>query len=375
MPVQNHAAAGERRRILSRVRMAARRIRRFAGALVALGMLALLTACDNSAPGPQSETELVLGTTVSITIYDEVPSGAFEEAFARVSEIEARMSTSEEDYDSTELLEVNRSAGMSPVEVSDDTFHVVQTGLRYAEITNGLFDITIEPLVNLWGIGTEDEQIPSEQEVRELLPLVDYRNVELDAEANTIFLTQEGMGLDVGGIAKGYAADEVARILQEKGVEHALLDFGGNILTVGKKPEGSKWRIGIQSPGRGRGQYLGIATTGPQTIVTSGNYERFFMNDGTRYHHILDPRDGFPARPGLSSVTVLTQQSMAADALSTGLYVMGLEEGMRFAEDMEQIEAIFVTKDQGVYLSSGLQGVFDVTNESYSVEGAAPGQE
>lgn len=360
MPVQNSSTSGSERSRLSGV----------LSLLCALPLLAVLAACSNSAPGPESQTELVLGTTVTITLYDDAPQGIFERAFGRVQEIEEKMSVSDEDYDSTELMEVNRNAGIRPVRVSEDTFHVIERGLYYGELSGGLFDISIEPLVDLWGIGTEGEQVPSDEEIAELLPLVDYRNVELDAEEKTVFLTQEGMGLDVGGIAKGYAADEVARILRGAGIEHALLDFGGNILTVGRKPDGSEWRIGIQSPGDGRGDYLGIATSGPQTIVTSGDYERYFIEDGTRYHHIIDPRDGYPARSGLASVTVFTEHSMAADALSTSLYIMGLEAGMEFAEEQDDIEAIFVTKEQQVRLTSGLAGVFRVTNENYRPQGA-----
>lgn len=331
-----------------------------------------LASCNNQAPGPESRTELVLGTTVTITIYDDVPNGVFKAAFDRVREIESKMSTSEQDYDSTELMEVNRNAGVAPVKVSEDTLHVVENGLRFAELSGGLFDITIEPLVDLWGIGTESEQIPGEEEISELLPLIDFRNVTVDSEAQTIFLSEDGMGIDVGGIAKGYAADDVARILTERGVEHAILDFGGNIVTLGTKPDGSKWRIGIQSPGEGRGDYLGIATTGPKTIVTSGNYERFFIEDGTRYHHILHPETGYPARSGLDSVTIVTDRSMAADALSTATYIMGLEEGMEFVEGLSAIEAIFVTHEQEVYLSSGMDEIFSVTNDSYALQETEP---
>jgi thiamine biosynthesis lipoprotein len=309
---------------------------------------------------------LVLGTTVTVTIYDEVPNGAFEKVFSRIKDIEEKMSTSEEDYDSTELMKVNRNAGKQPVEVSQDTFTVVKAGLEFTALTDGAFDVTVGPLVDLWGIGTEEAEVPSEEEIAAVLPKIDADKVRLDAEAGTIYLEEEGMALDVGGIAKGYAADEVASMLKDMGVEHALLDFGGNILTVGKKPNGDEWKIGIQNPGQTRGKYLGIVTTGPKTIVTSGNYERYFEKDGVRYHHILDTENGYPSRTGLASVTIVTDRSMAADALATAAYAMGPEKGLEFVRELRDVEAAFVSKENEVFLTDGMRSVFSLENEAYS---------
>ena len=205
-----------------------------AAAFVAAAFV-LVVGCSNTPEEPETRTKLVLGTTVTIRIYEGAEEAIFERAFDRVTEIEERMSTSTADYQTTELLEVNRAAGENPVEVSEDTFYVVQRGLEYSRMTDGAFDITIGPLVDLWGIGTEYAAVPEAQEIEELLPTVDYTRVQLDPEERTIYLPEPGMGLDVGGIAKGYAAEEVARILREEGIEHALLDFGGNILFFSSK--------------------------------------------------------------------------------------------------------------------------------------------
>ncbi len=337
--------------------------------IVGVLSITLFSGCSESSFDPVREGKLLLGTTINVTLYEEGPDDVFDRVFDRVQEIEERMSTSTDDYDSTELLEVNRSAGIAPVEVSADTFEVVRRALEYSELTNGAFDVTIYPLVELWGIGTEGARVPSEQEIQARLDLIDYRKVELDPEARTIYLPETGMGLDVGAIAKGYAADEARRILREDGVDSALLDFGGNILTVGRKPSGTPWSIGIQNPDDGRGRFLGILESGPRAVVTSGDYERFFIQDDVRYHHILSSRTGYPARPGLASVTVVTEDSTDADALATALYVMGAEKGLPFVAELDGVEAAFVSHDAQVYMTEGMRASFDITHTEFE---AAP---
>lgn len=337
--------------------------------LIVLAAAALITlgGCSNTPEEPETRTQILLGTTVTIRIYEGATQAAFDRAFDRVREIEERMSTNTVDYSSTELIEVNRAAGDHPVEVSADTFYVVERGLEYSRMTDGAFDVSIGPMVDLWGIGTEYAEVPSEEEIDRHLELVDYSKVELDPEARTIYLPEEGMGLDVGAIAKGYAADEVARILGEEGIEHALLDFGGNILAIGLKPDGSQWKIGIQNPLERRGAFLGVVEDNEMTVVTSGDYERFFEKDDLRYHHIIDSRTGYPARTGLSSVTIVAEDSTEADALSTAVYVMGIERGAELIERLDGVEAAFVTKDRSVYMTSGMPDRFDVTNERFEV--------
>jgi len=334
--------------------------------VIVLAALAVLAGCTRP-PARQSETELLLGTTISVTMYGRTPDGLFESVFTRVREIEERMSTSEDDYTMTELMAVNDGAGEEAVEVSADTFEVVRQAVEYSRRTAGAFDVTVGPLVSLWGIGSGGEQVPSESRIDEALATVDYRRVQLDPERQAIYLPEAGMAVDVGGIAKGYAADEAARILREQGVNSALLDFGGNILTVGEKPDGSPWRIGIQVPDAGRGEYLGIAEIVDLSVVTSGTYERYFMYDGVRYHHILDTETGYPARNDVESVTIITPESMRADALSTALFVMGIERGMAYVESQPDVEALFVNSTNEVFMSSGMGDYFSLTNEAFTI--------
>ncbi len=323
----------------------------------------LLGGCGNSQREPETETELLLGTTISVTVYEPTDT-AIEAVFDRIAEIEAKMSTSEEDYESTELLRVNRQASQAPVTVSADTLFVLQAAREYAELSSGAFDPSIWPLVRLWGFGTSAAGIPEPEEVERVRDLVDYRDLALNPADNSVSLNREGMGVDVGGIAKGYAADEARRILRNHGVQTALLDFGGNILTIGKKPDGSPWRIGIQNPDSRRGEFLAVVETGPSAVVTSGDYERFFEVDGVRYHHIIDPDTGYPTRNGLRSVTILAEDSMDADALSTACFVLGVEDGVRLIESLPTVEAAFATEDT-VYLTTGM--TMEIVDDSYEV--------
>lgn len=310
---------------------------------------------------------MLLGTAVTITAYGRPGSGVFDEAFDRVLQIEQTMSTSEDDYSDTELMRVNAAAGTGPVAVSADTLKVVEVALDFARASDGAFDITVQPLVRLWGIGTDHAGIPDPEDIRAALQVVGYENVRVDEDAGTIELLVPGSGIDVGGIAKGFAADEVAELLRNAGVKSALLDFGGNILTVGAKPDGSPWRIGVQTPDASRGEFLGVATVRDMSLVTSGTYERYFEVDGVRYHHILDTTTGYPVQNGLESVTIITEKSIEADALSTLVFALGLDKGLQFAEERRGVEAILVTDDNGVYTTSGVSEFFELTNEDYEL--------
>jgi len=332
-------------------------------ALLQLGVVAaiLVTGCTGT-PKPVSQTELLLGTTITITVFDRVDARVLGKAFARVRSIQERMTT---EGTSSEVDKVNQQAGVRPVKVTQDVFDVVKSALEFSRLTNGAFDITVGPLVKLWGIGTSHEQLPSKQAIDELLPLVNWRLVKLDQTAGTIYLEQRGMAIDLGGIAKGYAADEAERVLANAGVRHAILDFGGNIVVMGSKPDGSPWRIGIQTPFADRGSYLGIVKASEMSVVTSGPYERYFIKNGVVYHHILDPKTGYPVEDHLTSTTIYSDVSMVGDGLSTSVFVMGLQDGYALVSHMKGIEAIFVTDSGKVYATPGLAGRFTVTNPDY----------
>ena len=335
------------------------------GAALAVGLILVLSGCTTGNE-PTTGSEQLLGTILQVAIHDSgYDERLIELAFDRVAEIEARMSTSEEDYETTELLEVNRASGNQAVRVSSDTYHVLSAALAYSRLTDGAFDVTVWPLVRLWAIGSGGTQVPPEEAISDARDSVDYRALELRDPTRQVFLPRSGMGVDVGAIAKGYAADEAARILRDGGVEHALLDFGGNILVIGNKPDGSLWRIGVQRPDAERSRYLGIVRVADRTVVTSGPYERFFVQDDVRYHHILNPRTGYPARNGLQQVTIIAENSMDADALSTATFVLGLDGGRGLIETLDDVEAVFVTQEQEVFLTSGAGELFELTDDEF----------
>lgn len=311
------------------------------------------------------ETRLLLGTTCNVTIFGGDPDTAFEAVFDRIKQIESRMSVNVQE---SEVSRINDRAGNQPVRVSPDTLFVIQRALRVSRLSGGAFDITVGPLVTLWGIGNEGARIPDEGEIESLLPLVDYRKVTVDEEAMTVYLEEPGMRIDLGGVAKGYAADEAVRILEELDVSRGIIDFGGNIEVFGEKPGREPWRIGIQKPDADRGSYVGIAEVGEAAVVSSGTYERYFIEGGKRYHHILNPSTGYPVRNSLESVTVVHPSSTDADALSTAAFSFGLEEGMAMIEGIERAEGIFLTEDKRVILTSGLVQAFEMIHTEYSLE-------
>ena len=315
---------------------------------------------------PVSRTEIgLLGTACTITIYRGEAEPAFDAAFKRIAEIEDRMTVNGDD---SEVIRVNRAAGVKPVRVSPDTFAVIARGLEFSRLGDGAFDITVGPLVKLWGIGTAAARVPSPKEIRDALARVGWRDVELSQKDSSVFLKRPGMALDLGAIAKGYAADEVARILREHGIASALINLGGNVLTVGRKPDGTPWRIGAQNPEQPRGTHIGIVEIGQEAVVTSGSYERYFEAGGRRYHHILDTRTGFPVSNGLAAVMIVTPDSTTADGYSTLVFALGLERGRRLVESSAgAIEALFITESREVHLTPGLKKSFRLSDPRFSL--------
>jgi len=271
----------------------------------------------------------------------------------------------------TNLMMINQNAGITPVSVSEDLFAVLERAVYYAKISNGAFDPTVGPLVSLWGIGTDNVQIPEPQDITNALALVNWQELILDKEQGTAFLQRKGMELDLGGIAKGYAADEAARIAREAKAAHAIIDFGGNIIAMGARNSNKRglaaapWRVGIQDPLSERNAYIGILLLIDKSIVTSGVYERYFTFDGNHYHHILSTKNGYPVDNGLLSVTIVTDLSIDADGLSTAVFALGFEQGLSLVEELSDTEGIFVFTDRSVYITGGLTDIFTLTGNEY----------
>lgn len=329
-------------------------------------ILGLFISCGGTSEA-RSETkqEFYLGTSIAITIYNSPSDEVFVKIFNRIKDIDAKMSAQRPE---SEINQVGDAAGKNPVRVSDDTFLVVKTALQVAANSRTAFDPAIGPIVNLWNITGDNPHVATDDELAKLLPLVDWRDVEIDETAKTVFLRKPGMRLDLGGIAKGYAADESARICAENGVTSALLDLGGNIFVVGSKPNGANWKIGVQDPFKTRGEFIGILEASQATAVTSGPYERFFVENGVRYHHIINPVDGKPAHSGIEQVTILTKEaSMLADGYTKPLFILGVEQGREVLKTVPGLEAIFVDEERNVYVSPGMLGHFKLTNPDFKL--------
>jgi FAD:protein FMN transferase len=314
---------------------------------------------------PKSDTFFMFDTINTVNVYDErMTEQIFRELEAAGRELDARLNRFSAD---SEIARVNAAAGKEAVTISADTCEVLRLALDMARRSQGKFDPTVGPLVDLWGIGTERATRPPESEIRKAAELVNYEWVELDDAACSVFLTKPGMSLDLGAVAKGYAGDRFAAFLKERGFRSAIIDLGGNVVAVGEKTDGKPWRIGIQNPENSRGEHVAVVEVRDQSVVTSGIYERYFIQDGVRYHHLLNPDDGYPTQNNLYSVTVVTARSAYADTLSTALFVMGLEDGLAFAESLPEAEALFLTKDREIHVTEGLRDRVTVTDGDYKL--------
>lgn len=354
--------------ILLRTAHNSRRALQSFGALALLCCTALASCSFVSLPASKSIIRM-LGTTSTITIHNAREGAnldrAFQRSFDRITEIHASMSLQEP---SSEINKVNNLAGQAAVSVSEDTFLVISAALDVARASGGAFDPTVGPIVNLWDI-TGKKYLPTAEEVAAVLPFVDYRQVEIDPAARSVKLLKAGMQIDLGAIAKGYAADEVAEVLREEGVDSAIIDLGGNIYVLGSKPDGTPWRVAVQNPFLTRGTYLASYLAVDESVVSSGDYERYFEQDGVRYHHIFDTRTGYPARPSVASVTILAaNSSMLADAYATAAFVLGPEAGRQFLESVAGVEGVFVLQNGGLAGTSGVEHSerFRILDESFT---------
>ncbi|MCL2127352.1 MAG: FAD:protein FMN transferase [Treponema sp.] len=328
--------------------------------------------------------EFALGTVCSVNLFEGGKNSIYSRVFSRIREIDRTMSAFGGDFQDllgggaarpgaetlvSGIVAVNGKAGIEAVKIRADLIGVLETALRYAELSNGAFDPTVGPLVSLWGIGTAAQRIPEDGEISAALALVSWRDLEVDREAGTAFLRREGMALDIGAIAKGYAADEAVRIAGEEGVKRAIIDLGGNISALGwrEKKKSLPWRIGVQNPLGERGSYIGVLAVHDMSVVTSGVYERYFEAEGKRYHHILSTTDGCPVDNGLLSVTIVTESSIDADALSTSVFALGFERGKALVDSIPGAEAVFVFNDRGVRITGGLKEIFTITDDGYTL--------
>ena len=342
-----------------------------------IALICFFTGCTKSTV--PLRTEQVLGTVCTINAYDDGTKTLYDELFSRLHEIEDEFSVNKA---TSEVSKVNDAAGDHPVAVTGDVLYVIKEALQYAKISNGAFDPTIGPLVKLWGINTDHARVPSQREIDGALPLVNWRDVVItgdsSADGGTVFLKKRGMSIDLGGIAKGYAADEMTRIFKSHGVVRAVVDLGGNIYMYGTKKDNAPWKVGVKDPDDDEGTpALVLSLVGNTTVVTSGVYERYFIQDGIRYHHILDTKTGFPAQSGTLSSTIITDSSIDADALSTIAFILGKKDFADFvSSNIEFLSSrspsarvpsfIFISEDYSVTASNDLHDKLTSSVDKYN---------
>ncbi|SCY65845.1 FAD:protein FMN transferase [Alkaliphilus peptidifermentans] len=324
-----------------------------------------LTGCGTKELQSFQKDEFVLGTRGQIRVFSTSQrrgNATIGKAFTRIREIENTMSTSIEGSD---VYRINKNAGKSPVQVDPETLKLIKMGIEYEEITGGVFNIVLGSLIDLWGIGKDWQKVPPQQEIEEAKRHININDLEIID--SSVFIRDSKMLMDLGGIAKGYAVDEAVRVLKNDGVESGFINLGGDIYALGNKPDGTPWNVGIQNPIIGKTNAIARIALADQSIVSSGDYERYFIEDDQHYHHIIDPETGYPSTNELVSVTIVSETATDGDVLSTAAFVMGLEDGLSFIESLENIEAVFITRDRIVYTTSGIKDKLEILDDLFTI--------
>ena len=318
---------------------------------------------DAGSQEPVSATAIKLNTAVTVTIYDSQDRELLTECMNLCDKYEKIFSRTASD---SELYQLNHRE-LTPVAGTEDTFQVsdplaelIRKGLYYSELSEGAFDIAIEPLTSLWDFTAEDPQVPENRLIQEALTKCDYHNVSV-SDNNEVILKTEDTAIELGAIAKGYIADRLKDYLISQGVKSAIINLGGKVLCIGGKPDDSSFKIGIQKPFADRSETIAVMDIKDKSVVSSGVYERCFEQDGTLYHHLLNPRTGYPYDNGLIAVTIISDESVDGDALSTTCFALGLEDGMKLAESLDNVQAFFVTSDYEIHYTKDFQKEITVT--------------
>ncbi len=302
------------------------------------------------------DTRELMGTVVMVRAYGQHAEDGVNAAFQRAEELEQIFSTT---IDNTELNQVNKAAKAGEaVTLSDDCFQVVKAAMDFGRLTNGALDCTMGDLIDLWGIGTDHAAVPSQENIDALLRENGWQDVTLDETTQTVTFEDPAVTLHLGAIAKGYISDAMKETLEETGVTSAIMSLGGNVMTLGSKPDNSRWTVAVTDP-FSPDELIATLKVSGQAVVTSGNYERYFEEDGVRYHHILDPSTGFPSDSDVVSTTIISDCGMNCDALSTATIILGAEKGMALINRMDGTEAVFIKTD-GTILTSDHMAAYDL---------------
>lgn len=326
------------------------------------------SGCGNGKNKYYEKSNIVMDTAVTLSAYGINSKEAVEESFKRLDEINEMASTTIENSD---IYKINSAAGKDYVKVHPEIIKMIQTSIKYSQLSDGAFDITLGPIINLWGIGTDNERLPSEEEIKSKLQLVDYKKISVNENDSSVMLKEEGMAIDLGGVAKGFAADEVLKIYKKYNIENGLINLGASsIYALGKNKDNNNWSVGIKHPrSEDPNEYIGVIKLSNESLSTSGDYERYFIKDNKRYHHIMDPRTGYPVDNGVISDTIVvdgdsTDNGMLADILTTTVFALGQEKGLKLVNDLSGVSCEVTTEDYNIYTSDGFKDrITDINKE------------
>ncbi len=320
-----------------------------------------LTGCSQMGGQPVSQSSFLLDTYVTVTVYGskhifpQKTKDVLQGSMDLCRQYEQLLSKT---IETSEIYGINhRKPGTADMEVSPDTARVIARGLDYCRMSEGAFDITVEPLTSLWDFKAADPQVPDADKIRADVDKVDYKSVKVDGDR--VEFTRDDVRVDLGAIAKGFIADRMKEYLEENGVTSAVINLGGNVLCLGERPDGQPFKIGLQRPFADRSEPVAALNIRDMSVVSSGVYERHFVKDGVNYHHILNPKTGYPYENGLVQVSIISEESVDGDGLSTSCFALGLEKGMALLDSMEGVYGIFITEDGQLHYSEGAADFLD----------------
>lgn len=301
---------------------------------------------------PASKEFFAMDTYMEVDAYGDNGEKAVAKAEKEVNKLDSILSTGKS---TSEISKLNKNKKQV---VSADTMSLIKESVKISKETNSAFNPTIYPLMELWGFTTKNYYVPKDNEIKPLLNHMDIDNIKIDERKNEVSFKDSNMKIDLGAIAKGYTSSKIIDIFKENNIKSGMVTLGGNVQVLGKKPDGSLWKVGIQNP-IGEDEYLGVLQTSDKAVITSGGYERNFTKNGKTYHHILDPSNGYPANNGLTSVTIISSDGTLADALSTSLFVMGKDKAIDFYKKSNyNFDFILYTSDNKLIISDGIEDIF-----------------
>ena len=321
----------------------------------------MLAACSEKSvdisPKETEKTVYAMDTVMNLSAYGANSDNVLNKAETEILRLDDLWRRKNEN---SEIYKINN---LKSVSVSSDTSELIQTAIGISKKTDGIFDITIAPVMDLWGFYTKEFNVPDESGLKDALSRVNYNNIAVDGDNVSV---SENTEIDLGGIAKGFLSDRITQIYRENGIESGIVSLGGNVQTLGRKPDGKLWRVAIQNPDN-ENVFLGVLSVENMAVITSGGYQRYFEQDGITYHHIINPNDGFPADSGLKSVTVVSESGTLADGLSTAFFVMGLEKSIEYWRANGGFDIIMLTDDNELYITEGLKDIFE-SNYKYTIK-------